>query len=111
MAANDPRFGGYGALPRTAEWIGHLPIRTRGTFGGSVVHGDPAAEWPLLCSALDARLTLMSEAGPGPVPVDTFYVGFLPTCMAADELPGEIPSNGPPWAPSLPGTGRAHAEL
>src|SRR3546814_20129458 len=81
--------------------IGHLPIRTRGTFGGSVVHGDPAAEWPLLCSALDARLTLMSEAGTRTVPVDDFYVGFLTTCMAADELLVGIHFDRPPMGASL----------
>src|SRR5215472_2537523 len=24
----------YGVLPRSARWIGHYPIRSRGTFGG-----------------------------------------------------------------------------
>ena len=27
--------------------VGHLPIRTRGTIGGSLAHADPAAEYPL----------------------------------------------------------------
>ena len=32
-------------LQRAGRVIGHLPIRTRGTFGGSVAHADPASEW------------------------------------------------------------------
>ena len=32
------------------------PIRERGTFGGSLAHGDPAAEWPAVAVALDADL-------------------------------------------------------
>jgi carbon-monoxide dehydrogenase medium subunit len=33
---------GFGVLPRAARWIGHYPIRSRGTFGGSIAHADPA---------------------------------------------------------------------
>ena len=31
-------------LPRVARHIGHLPIRSRGTFCGSIAHADPASE-------------------------------------------------------------------
>ena len=38
--------GAVGALlPRVARHIAHLPIRTRGTFCGSLEHADPASEW------------------------------------------------------------------
>src|SRR5436305_4508608 len=30
-------------LPRVARHIAHLPIRVRGTFGGSLAHADPAS--------------------------------------------------------------------
>jgi aerobic carbon-monoxide dehydrogenase medium subunit len=39
---------GFGVLARSARWIGHYPIRARGTFGGSLAHADPASEWCLL---------------------------------------------------------------
>src|ERR1700733_360448 len=36
--------GALGALlPLVARHIAHLPIRVRGTFGGSVAHADPAS--------------------------------------------------------------------
>src|SRR3990172_9050243 len=38
-----------------AKQVGHLAIRNRGTFGGSVAHADPAAEWPQLGLGRAAR--------------------------------------------------------
>ena len=44
---------GFAVLARAMRWVGHLPIRSRGTVAGSLVHGDATAEWCLL--ALAAR--------------------------------------------------------
>jgi aerobic carbon-monoxide dehydrogenase medium subunit len=56
--------GALGALlPRVARHIGHLPIRTRGTFCGSIAHADPASEWCLLAATLDAELVIVSRRG------------------------------------------------
>src|SRR5580704_10291536 len=46
----------FGVLPRAARWIGHYPIRSRGTFGGSIAHADPASEWCLLAVLLGAQV-------------------------------------------------------
>ena len=54
--------------------IGHLPIRTRGTFGGSVAHSDAASEWCLVAALLDAEMTVTS-AGADP---DDRRGGLLP---------------------------------
>src|SRR5687768_10248010 len=43
--------------------ISHLPIRSRGTIGGSLAHADPAGDWPALCLVCDAELTLVSTKG------------------------------------------------
>src|SRR5262249_25578205 len=48
----------FGVLPRAARWIGHYPIRARGTFGGSIAHADPASEWCLLAVLLGAQVVL-----------------------------------------------------
>src|ERR1700685_1985032 len=35
--SRDPAvLAGFGVLPRSARWIGHYPIRSRGTFAGSI---------------------------------------------------------------------------
>jgi CO/xanthine dehydrogenase FAD-binding subunit len=43
-------------LHQAVKWIGHLPTRSRGTIGGSVVHADPAAEIPMVLRALDGEV-------------------------------------------------------
>src|SRR5712691_8721682 len=50
-------------LPRVARHIGHLPIRSRGTFCGSIAHADPASEWCLVAATLDAELVIVSRRG------------------------------------------------
>lgn len=67
--------------------IGHFQIRNRGTVGGSLAHGDPAAEWPALAVACDARLTIASSArGPRQVAAADFFLGPLMTVLEPDEL-------------------------
>ena len=46
---------GFGVLKAAAPLVGHYPIRTRGTFGGSVAHGDPSSEWCMLAAAARRR--------------------------------------------------------
>src|SRR5215831_8897833 len=53
----------FGVLPRAARWIGHYPIRARGTFGGSIAHADPASEWCLLAVLLGAQVVLHGPGG------------------------------------------------
>ena len=59
-------------LPRSAQWIGHYPIRSRGTFGGSIAHADPASEWCLLAMLLEAGIVLHGPAGQRIVPAGEF---------------------------------------
>src|SRR5207247_753574 len=66
-------------LGRVAREIGHLAIRNRGTIGGSLAHADPAAEWPLVAVALDARLTLRSAQRTRSLSARDFFVGPLTT--------------------------------
>jgi carbon-monoxide dehydrogenase medium subunit len=69
-----------------AGQIGHLPIRTRGTFGGSIAHADPAAEWCLLTRLLDATMIVARTDGERAVSAGDFYSGPLSTDVAEDEL-------------------------
>lgn len=47
---------GFEVIANTMAWIGHLPIRTRGTVGGSLAHADATAEWCVLAILLDAEI-------------------------------------------------------
>lgn len=73
-------------LPRTVEHIAHAAIRSRGTFGGSVALGDPAAEWPACCLALDAVIVARSRSGERRIAADAFFQGAYRTALAEDEL-------------------------
>lgn len=77
-----------GALLRQgAANVGHLPIRTRGTFGGSIAHCDAASEWCLIASLLDAEMTVVSQArGERTIPASDFFLSIFTTAMETDEV-------------------------
>ena len=77
-------------LPRLARHIGHLPIRSRGTFCGSIAHADPASEWCLLAATLDAELGIVSLRGQRSVRPSEYFVTALTTTLEPDELLTEI---------------------
>ena len=68
-------------LSRAAAEVGHLAIRNRGTIGGSLVHADPAAEWPLVAVALDAQLVLRSQGNMRTVAAREFFLAPLTTAI------------------------------
>lgn len=81
---------GFGVLPRAARWIGHYPIRTRGTVGGSIAHADPTAEWCLLARLFDAEIVLLGPGGARTVAAADWFTGFLTTTAEPAELVTEI---------------------
>jgi len=83
-------LSGYGVLPRAARWIGHYPIRSRGTFGGSIAHADPASEWCLLAVLLGARVVLTGPQGHRDVPAGEFFQGYYTTAARPDEMITEL---------------------
>jgi carbon-monoxide dehydrogenase medium subunit len=74
------------AMPQVAT----PPIRSRGTFGGSIAHADPSAELVAVSVALDGRFRLRSQAGERWVRADEFFVGMFTTLLEPDELLVEI---------------------
>lgn len=88
-------------LRRTARHVGHLPIRVRGTFGGSIAHADPAAEWCVLAAALEAEMVAVSrEEGERIVPAEGFFQTLFTTSLRPEELLTEV------RLPRLPGEAR-----
>jgi carbon-monoxide dehydrogenase medium subunit len=70
--------------------VGHPTIRNRGTVGGSLAHADPAAELPAVCIALDATLVARSATAERTIAAEDFYLGFMTTSLAPDELLVEV---------------------
>jgi aerobic carbon-monoxide dehydrogenase medium subunit len=91
----------FGVLPRSARWIGHYPVRSRGTFGGSIAHADPASEWCLLAILLDARVVLTGPAGQRTVPAAGFFEGYYSTTAGPDEMITELRFPRPAAAAAL----------
>jgi aerobic carbon-monoxide dehydrogenase medium subunit len=96
-------------LPIVAEachLIGHLPIRHRGTVGGSLAHADPASELPAVMVALEAEMTLSRKGSRRTVVADQFFTGIFSTALEAEELLTDIRVPGLP-----PRTGSAFVEI
>jgi carbon-monoxide dehydrogenase medium subunit len=77
-------------LSTVVRHIAHHPIRTRGTFCGSVAHADPASEWCTVAAALDAEIVAQSVRGRRVIPAREFFAGIMNTTLAEDELLTEV---------------------
>jgi len=83
--------GPLGALlSKVVRHIAHYPIRTRGTFCGSVAHADPASEWCLVAAALGAEMVARSAKGTRTIPATDFFRGIMTTALREDELLTEV---------------------
>src|SRR5262249_10493935 len=76
-------------LTAVASHIAHYPIRTRGTFCGSLAHADPSSEWCLVAATLDATLVAQSVRGARTIAASDFFAGIMSTTLAEDELLAE----------------------
>ncbi len=77
-------------LSYVASQIGDPQVRHRGTIGGSLAHGDPASDLPAAVLALDGTLVVEGPAGRREIPAADFFVGFLETAIAPDEMLTEV---------------------
>jgi len=80
-------------LAAVMPWVGHAPIRVRGTIGGSIANADPAAEIPLALVTLGGSVSLSSVIGTRTVPAKEFFSGPMMTtinhgeCLTAAHFP------------------------
>lgn len=77
---------GLPVLVQALGHVGHYQTRNRGTIGGSVALGEPAAEMPACAVALGAMIELRSARGTRTVPAREFYLGPYMTVLEPDEL-------------------------
>ncbi len=66
--------------------VGHHQTRNRGTIGGSVALGEPAAEMPATAVALGAMIEVRSVRGTRTIAAHDFYLGPYMTVLEPDEL-------------------------
>jgi carbon-monoxide dehydrogenase medium subunit len=71
----------------------------RGTFGGSIAHADPAAEWCALAVALDAEIVVRSAGGSRTVAAHDWFKSIFTTDIGDGEMVTEVrlPRLGDDW--------------
>ena len=106
VAASDLVRKHLPGLADAAAVIGDVQVRNRGTIGGSVAHADPAADLPVILTALNAAFVVKSSSGSRVIAVDDFFTDFYTTAMAANEILTEIRVPIP-----ASGSGTAYAKL
>jgi aerobic carbon-monoxide dehydrogenase medium subunit len=93
-------------LTEATRWVGHLPIRSRGTIGGSLAHADPSAEYPAVLTALDGEVSVRGARGERVVRAADLFETYLTTTLAPDEILVEV------RLPAMPeGAGHAFEEF
>jgi len=77
-------------LAEVTKWVGHLPIRTRGTIGGSLAHADPAGEYAAALLAMDVDVVLQNRKATRVLKIADFIHGMFTTALEPDELLVEV---------------------
>lgn len=76
----------YPIIHDAARHIADPLIRNRGTFCGSIAHGDPAGDWATVASALNAELHAVGPDGPAVHSARDFQTGMFETRLGLDQV-------------------------
>lgn len=77
-------------LTEATALVAHLPIRTRGTIGGSLAHADPSAEYPAVLTALDGTVVVRGPRGERTLRPAALFQSYLATSLESDEVLVEV---------------------
>ena len=95
-----------GKLPLLAKvmpYVGHAPVRARGTIGGSLANADPAAEIVLVAVTLGATLVYRDGTRTAELQAEDFFVGPMTTALPATACLASV--RFPIWSEQRVGTG------
>ena len=73
-------------MVQAASEIGDIQVRNCGTIGGSIAHADPAADWPAVLIAADAKVTVQNKGGSRSIAIDQFFTGFYATALKEGDI-------------------------
>jgi carbon-monoxide dehydrogenase medium subunit len=92
--------------------VGHLAIRSRGTFGGSLAQADPAAELPASVVALGAVIRVARPERVREIPAERFFRGIYTTALEPGEVLTEVvvPPIAPGWRSAFDELARRHGD-
>jgi CO/xanthine dehydrogenase FAD-binding subunit len=86
VQANPTLRNEFPMLCQAASETGGLAIQNRGTLGGNIVNGSPAADSPPALLAYDAQVELASKHGRRWVDYRSFHSGYKEMALQPDEL-------------------------
>jgi aerobic carbon-monoxide dehydrogenase medium subunit len=75
-----------GLIAKATRLVADPQIRHRGTFGGALVHADPAGDLPAPALALDAEFVIAGPGGTRIVAAADFFVDLFTTAVSEDEI-------------------------
>ncbi len=73
-------------LSEAASMIGDMQVRNRGTIGGSLAHADPAADYPTVILALEAKIGAAGPSGKRQIPAEKFFKDIFTTALRGSEV-------------------------
>jgi aerobic carbon-monoxide dehydrogenase medium subunit len=79
-----------GVLARAAGLIADPQVRNRGTIGGSLAHGDPAADLPAVVLAVEGEVIAQGPSGKRTIAAADLFQDYLTTALAHDEVITEV---------------------
>jgi carbon-monoxide dehydrogenase medium subunit len=82
--------GGLGLASAAAATIADQQVRNRGTIGGSLAHGDTAADLPAVLLACEGEVTAQGPGGERTIAAAELFQDYLTTAVAADEVLTEV---------------------
>ena len=77
-------------LTEATALVAHLPIRTRGTIGGSLAHADPSAEYPAVLAAVHGTVVVRGPRGERTLGPAELFQSYLTTSLGPDEILVEV---------------------
>jgi carbon-monoxide dehydrogenase medium subunit len=92
-------------LVEAAGVIADQQVRNRGTMGGSLANADPATDYPILITALNATLTAAGPNGECEIEASKFFKDLFTTALKHDEV---LTSITVPAYGNMPGMGGAY---
>ena len=100
-------------LDRMARDVGAMQIQARGTLGGNLATGSPAADGVAALAAYEATVVVRSVRGERRIPFAALQTGYKRSTRAADEVivavEIDLPAAGSPWFWRKVGARRAQA--
>ena len=79
-----------GLLGAAAGQIADQQVRNRGTIGGSLAHGDAAADLPAVLLALGGSVVVRGSSGEREIAAADLFEGYLTTAIAQGEVLTEV---------------------